>query len=72
MSEQANNVKPCPTCKKVHCVEAAHYDRIITECGQKWFVLQPKRNGRLVLVPHPGEPLTRWQLAEQEAAKAGK
>jgi len=64
----ARNSSPC-ACGKIHCVEAAHYDRIITECGRTWFVLQPKRNGPLVLFPHPGEALTRWQLAEKEASE---
>ena len=56
--------QPCPKCGKLHRVEAEHYYRIITECGQKWFVLQPKRNGPFVLRIHPGEPLTRQQMAE--------
>lgn len=64
----ARCLKPC-ACGVLHCVEAEHYDRIITPCGRKWFVLQPKRNGPLVLVPHPGEALTRWQMAEKEASE---
>ena len=64
----ARNIKPC-ACGKIHNVEAQHYDRIISECGRKWFVLQPKRNGPLVLFPHPGEPLTRQQMAELEKAE---
>ena len=61
--------KPCRACGKIHRVEAVHYDRIQTECGSKWFVLQPKRDGPLILVPHPGMPLTRWQMAEKEAVE---
>lgn len=62
--------QPCPKYSKLHRVEADHYDRIITECGQKWFVLQPRRNGPLVLRVHPGEPLTRRELEEKEKAEA--
>lgn len=69
MSEQAINKMPCPKCGKTHCVAADHYARIQTECGAKWFVLRPKRNGPLELRPHPGEALTRWQMAEQAAAQ---
>jgi hypothetical protein len=69
MSEQAVNRMPCPTCQKAHCVEAEQYDRIITECGQKWFVLRPKRFGPLVMRPHPGENLTRAELAAKYGGK---
>lgn len=69
MSEQANNLMPCPACGRVHCVAVDHYDRIQTECGAKWFVIRPKRFGPLRLVPHPGLPLTRWERAEKEAAE---
>ncbi len=64
--------QPCPKCRKLHRVEAEHYDRVLTECGQKWFVLQPQRHGPLVLRVHPGEPLTRQQMAEKEKAAAAK
>ncbi len=57
--EQAINLLPCPACGKTHCVEAEHYDRLITECGAMWFVLRPQRYGPLVLTPHPGEPLPK-------------
>ena len=69
MSEQAINKAPCAVCKKIHCVEADHYDRIQTDCGARWFVLRPKRFGPLVLFPHPGPALTRWEMAEKEAAE---
>lgn len=61
----ASNLKPC-ACGEVHYVDAQHYDRIQTECGAKWFVLQPKRNGPLVLFPHPGMPKTRQEMAALE------
>jgi hypothetical protein len=61
----AATAKPCPACGKIHRVEAVHYDRIITDCGRPWFVLQPKRNGPLVLFPHPGPALTRREYAEK-------
>ena len=64
----ATSLKPC-ACGMIHRVEAEHYDRIQTQCGRKWFVLQPKRNGPLVLFPHPGVALTRWEMAEKEAAE---
>lgn len=50
--------RPC-ACGKIHIVEADHYDRIILDCGRKFFVLQPKRNGPLELRPWPGPNLTR-------------
>lgn len=61
--------KPCP-CGKLHRVEAQHYDRMIMECKRPYWALQPKRNGPLVLFPHPGPNLTRQEMAELEKAKA--
>lgn len=69
MSEQAINKMPC-RCGKTHCVSVDHYDRIFTECGARWFVLRPKRNGPLELFPHPGRDLTRAELAEKEMHEA--
>ena len=65
----ARTEKPCKVCGKIHLVDAIRYDRIVTECGARWFVLQPRRNGPLVMVPHPGQNLTRQELAEKEARK---
>ena len=69
MSAVASNLVRCPVCGKKHVVDAEHYDRIITECGARWFVLQPKRSGPLVMIPHPGFCLTRREMGTKEKAQ---
>jgi hypothetical protein len=62
MSAPANTITACPECKRHHAVaEAEHWQRImINGCPQRWFVLQPKRNGPFVLWPIPTQPGSRW------------
>lgn len=62
MSQSAATLHVCPACGRPHIVaEAEHWQRImITGCPQRWFVLQPKRNGPFVLWPIKNEPGSRW------------
>jgi len=31
-----------------------HYETVLCRCGQTFWALRPRKNGPLVLVPHPG------------------
>jgi hypothetical protein len=59
--------QPC-ACGKIHRVEAQHYDRIIVECGLRYWALQPKSKGPLVLFPWPGPNLTREEMTGKKSA----
>ena len=68
MSMEPQNVSvKCP-CGTVHRFRAQHYDRVIVECGRKYWVLQPRRAGAYVLKPWPGPNLTREEMGGGKSA----
>jgi hypothetical protein len=43
----------CHTCRRTLKVYVKHYEVFRCQCGAESWALQPKRDGSLVLFPHP-------------------
>ena len=65
---ESQNVAVKCQCGTLHRFRAQHYDRVIVECGRKYWTLQPRRDGPYLLKPWPGPNLTREEMTGQKSA----